>query len=122
MIGSLGELDPIRKFASIQAPTLVVHSELDPIPAEWSRFLAATIPNADFALIEGGSHFPMVENAEQLRTTVLPWLASMPEGRSNRMATMANDRNSPGRNRGDLSLPRSSHTRQATETVRRWTS
>ena len=74
MVGSLGELDPIRKFATIQAPTLVVHSELDPIPAEWSRFLAATIPNADFALIEGGSHFPMVENAEQLRTTVLPWL------------------------------------------------
>ena len=74
MVGSLGELDPIHKFASIQAPTLVVHSELDPIPVEWSRLLAATIPSADFALIEGGSHFPMVENAEQLQTTVLPWL------------------------------------------------
>ena len=74
MMGSLGALDPIRKFAGIEAPTLVVHSELDPIPAEWSRFLAATIPNADFALIEGGSHFPMVEDAEQLRTTVVPWL------------------------------------------------
>ena len=74
MMGSMGGLDPIRKFAGIEAPTLVVHSELDPIPAEWSRFLAATIPNADFALIEGGSHFPMVEDAEQLRTTVMPWL------------------------------------------------
>ena len=29
MIGSLGALDPIRKFARITAPTLVVHSELD---------------------------------------------------------------------------------------------
>ena len=74
MMGSLGALDPIRKFAGIEAPTLVVHAELDPIPVEWSRFLAAAIPNADFALIEGGSHFPMVEDAEQLRTTVLPWL------------------------------------------------
>jgi proline iminopeptidase len=74
MMGSLGGLDPITKFAGIEAPTLVVHSELDPIPAEWSRFLAATIPNADFALLEGGSHFPMVEDAEQLRTMVLPWL------------------------------------------------
>ena len=53
----------------------MVHSELDPIPAEWSRFLAASIPNADFALIEGGSHFPMVEDAEQLRSTVMPWLS-----------------------------------------------
>lgn len=74
MMGSLGALDPIRKFAGIEAPTLVVHSELDPIPREWSRFVAATIPNADFALIEGGSHFPMVEDSEQLRTTVVPWL------------------------------------------------
>ncbi len=74
MMGSLGALDPIRRLASIQAPTLVVHSELDPIPPEWSRFLAATIPSADFALIDGGSHFPMVEDAEQLRTTVVPWV------------------------------------------------
>ena len=48
MMGSLGALDPIRKLANIQTPTLVVHSELDPIPAEWSRFLAAVIPHAEF--------------------------------------------------------------------------
>lgn len=78
MIGSLGALDPIRKFARITAPTLVVHSELDPIPTEWSRFLAATISDADFALLEGGSHFPMVEDAEQLRSTVVPWLGKHP--------------------------------------------
>ena len=74
MMRSLRVLDPIRTFAGIQAPTLVVHGELDPIPSEWSRFLAATIPDADFELIEGGSHFPMVEDAEQLRNTVVPWL------------------------------------------------
>ena len=75
MMRSLRVLDPIRTFAGIHAPTLVVHSELDPIPSEWSRFLAATIPDADFELIQGGSHFPMVEDAEQLRNTVVPWLA-----------------------------------------------
>ena len=74
MMGSLAALNPIRKFAGIAAPTLLVHSELDPIPAEWSRFLAATIPNADLVLIEGASHFPMIENAEQLRNAVVPWL------------------------------------------------
>jgi pimeloyl-ACP methyl ester carboxylesterase len=74
MMGSLGALDPLRQFAGIAVPVVVVHSELDPIPVEWSRFLAATIPSADFALIEDGSHFPMVENAEQLRGTVVPWL------------------------------------------------
>ena len=75
MMHSLGPLDPIQRFAGIEVPTLVVHSEGDPIPAAWSRFLAATIPGADFALVDGGSHFPMVEDAELLRTTVVPWLA-----------------------------------------------
>ncbi len=79
MMGSLGALDPIRRLAGIEVPTLVVHSELDPIPQEWSRFLAATIPDADFALLDGGSHFPMVEDPEQLRTTVVPWLGKHSE-------------------------------------------
>lgn len=74
MMGSIGALDPMRQLAGIACPTLVVHSELDPIPLEWSRALVDTIPGADFALIEGGSHFPMIEDAEQLRDVVVPWL------------------------------------------------
>lgn len=74
MMGSIGSLDPMRQLAGIACPTLVVHSELDPIPVEWSRALVGTIPDADFALIEGGSHFPMVEDADQLRDVVVPWL------------------------------------------------
>jgi proline iminopeptidase len=74
MMGSLGSLDPMRQYAGIGCPTLVVHCELDPIPIEWSRVLLGTIPDADFAVIDGGSHFPMVENADQLRGVVVPWL------------------------------------------------
>jgi len=74
MMGSIGSLDPMRRLAGIACPTLVVHSELDPIPVDWSRALVGTIPDADFALIEGGSHFPMVEDADQLRDVVVPWL------------------------------------------------
>jgi proline iminopeptidase len=76
MVGSLGALDPMRRFADITCPTLVVHSELDPIPVEWSRLLAATIPRADFTIIEGGSHFSMIEDAAKLRSVVVPWLRS----------------------------------------------
>lgn len=76
MIGSLGPLDPLRQFARISCPTLVVHAELDPIPVEWSRLLADTIPGADFAVIEGGSHFSMIEDSAKLRSTVVPWLRS----------------------------------------------
>ena len=76
MVGSLGALDPMRQFARISCPTLVVHAELDPIPVEWSRLLAYTIPGATFAVIDGGSHFSMIEDAAELRSTVVPWLRS----------------------------------------------
>lgn len=89
MVGSLGALDPMRRFADISCPTLVVHSELDPIPVEWSRLLADRIPMADFAILEGGSHFSMIEDAAKLRSTVVPWLRShgAPSSPSRRAAT-----------------------------------
>jgi proline iminopeptidase len=74
MVGSLGALEPMRQFAGISCPTLVVHGELDPIPVDWSRLVAETIPDADLVVIEGGSHFPMIEDAAALHTAVVPWL------------------------------------------------
>ncbi|MFC5728076.1 MULTISPECIES: alpha/beta fold hydrolase [Nocardioides] len=74
MFGSLGALDPMQTFARIQCPTLVVHSELDPVPVEWAHALVDTIPGADYILLEGASHFAHIEDAQQLADAVLPWL------------------------------------------------
>jgi len=74
MIGSLGALDPLRTFAGIQCPTLLVHSELDPVPVEWAHALVDTIPGADYVLLEGAGHFAHIEDADQLANAVLPWL------------------------------------------------
>jgi pimeloyl-ACP methyl ester carboxylesterase len=74
VMGSLGAINPMRTYAEIRCPTLVVHSELDPIPVDWSRMLADTIPWADYVLIENGSHFSMIEDATALRSAVAPWL------------------------------------------------
>jgi pimeloyl-ACP methyl ester carboxylesterase len=89
MVGSLGTLDPMRRFASISCPTLVVHAELDPIPVEWTRLMASAIPGAKFEVIAGGSHFSMIEDASRLRSSVVPWLRSHGSGRpvSRRVAT-----------------------------------
>jgi proline iminopeptidase len=76
MVGSLGALDPMRRFAGIRCPTLVVHAEKDTIPLEWTRILASTIPAADFEIIPDASHFSMIEDASSLRRTVVPWLRS----------------------------------------------
>ena len=64
----------MRQFASIGCRTLVVHSEHDTIPIEWSQRLAGAIPDADFAVIEGASHFAMIEDADTLRSIVVPWI------------------------------------------------
>jgi proline iminopeptidase len=74
MIGSLGALDPMRAFASIQCRTLLLHSELDPLPVAWAHALVDTIPGADYVLLEGASHFAHIEDADQLASAVLPWL------------------------------------------------
>jgi proline iminopeptidase len=74
MIDTLGALDPMQTFARIQCPTLLVHSELDPVPVEWAHALVATIPGADYVLLEGASHFAHIEDADQLASAVLPWL------------------------------------------------
>lgn len=74
MIGSVGALDPMGTFAGIQCPTLVVHSELDPLPVEWAHALVDTIPGADYVLLEGASHFSHIEDADRLADAVLPWL------------------------------------------------
>ena len=75
MFAGLGALDPMWRFAGIRCPTLVVHAELDPIPAQWAHALVDTIPGADYALLEGAGHFSHIEDADQLASTVLPWLA-----------------------------------------------
>jgi proline iminopeptidase len=71
---SLMTFNPMQRYAGIACPTLIVHSELDPIPVEWSRLLASTIPGADYEFITNGSHFSMIEDADALRTAVMPWL------------------------------------------------
>lgn len=78
MIGSLGALDPMRTFAGIRCPALLVHAELDPIPVEWTNALVDVVPGADFVLLEGASHFVHVEDATFLADEVLPWLTKPP--------------------------------------------
>jgi proline iminopeptidase len=77
MMGSLGALDPMHRYAGISCPTLVVHAELDPIPLAWSRLLADTIPGADLAVVEGANHFAHVEDPGRLRAAVVPWLRGL---------------------------------------------
>jgi proline iminopeptidase len=75
LVASLAEEDPLSRLAMIRCPTLVVHGELDPIPVAFGRFLADSIPGAEFALLPGASHFPFVEDRDQFERTVRTFLS-----------------------------------------------
>lgn len=76
LVASLAQEDPLARLAMIRCPTLVVHGELDPIPLAFGRFLADSIPGAEFALLPGASHFPFVEDREEFEQTVRPFLST----------------------------------------------
>jgi proline iminopeptidase len=76
LVASLAQEDPLARLAMIRCPTLVVHGELDPIPLAFGRFLADSIPGAEFALLHGASHFPFVEDREEFERTVRPFLST----------------------------------------------
>lgn len=50
-----------RQLASVLAPTLVVHGELDPLPVETSEQLKAAVPHATRVLIPNAGHMPFWE-------------------------------------------------------------
>jgi proline iminopeptidase len=62
---SLGDYDLRPALASVKCPALVVHGSEDPIPAESSREIAATL-GARFVLLDGSGHVPYVERPDLL--------------------------------------------------------
>src|SRR5919197_1646310 len=67
------DLDPAEAIAglkAIEAPVLVVHAELDPIPEAFSRQLADAIPGARYAFIKGANHFAYLEDPEDFFSAV----------------------------------------------------
>ena len=77
LVSTLADQDPLASLAMITCPTLVVHGELDPIPIEFSRFLAEHIAGARLEIIPGGGHFPFIEEPDPFRQAVRAFLTSV---------------------------------------------
>jgi proline iminopeptidase len=66
LMGPLGAYDFWDRLSGIEAPTLVLHGDADPVPVAMARELAERIPNCRFVAIDGAGHFPFVEQPETL--------------------------------------------------------
>ncbi|HZA27620.1 MAG TPA: hypothetical protein VE915_08280 [Actinomycetota bacterium] len=48
----------------MSAPTLVLRGELEPIPDAFARFIADSIPGAQYELIKGANHLAYLDDPE----------------------------------------------------------
>ena len=74
MFRDLPGLDPIETLGDIDCPTLIVHSENDPLPEGFSRLLVDKIASAEYQYLSGMSHFVHFEQPEILAAAVMPFL------------------------------------------------
>lgn len=62
LYATFGEWDWREQATQIQAPTLIVHGEADPLPMAGAEAWAAAIPKAALMPMAGVGHFPFVED------------------------------------------------------------
>jgi proline iminopeptidase len=60
---------------ALMSETLVIHGAADPRPLDGPRELAATLPNARLAVLEGVGHVPWAEHPELLRAELRAFVA-----------------------------------------------
>jgi proline iminopeptidase len=77
VMGPLGDYDLWGQLGGITAPTLVVHGDRDPIPADMARAMADSLVNAEFVLLEEAGHFPFVERPDVLFPSIERFLADL---------------------------------------------
>jgi pimeloyl-ACP methyl ester carboxylesterase/DNA-binding CsgD family transcriptional regulator len=88
--GSLSGIDVTSALPHIQSPTLVLHREKsDILPVEVARDLAAAIPDARLALVDGAGVSPFGEGAERILSEIEQFIhepGALPEGLTAREA------------------------------------
>jgi pimeloyl-ACP methyl ester carboxylesterase len=79
LLGQMWKTQPTltkKQFAGIKARTLLLHAEHDEIiRLSHSREIAGNIPNADFVLLRGVSHFALLQDPESFNQAVRAFLA-----------------------------------------------
>jgi pimeloyl-ACP methyl ester carboxylesterase len=92
---AIAHVDATAALARVTCPTLVLHSRGDRgVPLEEGRFLASSIPDASFVVLESDNHLPLpdepafevaleaIERFLGTRTTARPHLALTPRERA----------------------------------------
>jgi pimeloyl-ACP methyl ester carboxylesterase len=72
---AMPDVDITPLLARIQCPALVITGDLDTtVPPSESRKIAASLPNAELALIQGAGHLPFLERPVEYQKALRTWL------------------------------------------------
>lgn len=69
-MASLGDWDWRSSLRTVEAPTLVIHGTVDPLPLEGAREWSRSLPNARILELDGIGHFPYLESPDVFFLTV----------------------------------------------------
>jgi proline iminopeptidase len=85
-----------RRLRKLEVPTLVLHGDDDPLPADGATELARMLPSAHLELLPGMGHTPWLEDPAMVRQAVRRFIKAMPGGRttSRRLGHRGHDRSS----------------------------
>jgi 3-oxoadipate enol-lactonase len=73
---AIRDMDHTALLPHISVPTLVTSGDCDPgVPVVDTRFIHATIPGAEMALVEGARHLLFIERAAVFEPLLLDWLS-----------------------------------------------
>lgn len=72
---AIREMDHVALLPRIGVPTLVTSGDCDPgVPVADTRFIHASIPEAEMVLVEGARHLVSIERADVFESLLLDWL------------------------------------------------
>ena len=73
---AIRDMDHTALLPRISVPTLVTSGDCDPgVPVADTRFIHASVPGAEMALVEGARHLYSIERAATFESLLLDWLA-----------------------------------------------
>ncbi|TET12410.1 MAG: alpha/beta hydrolase [Candidatus Thorarchaeota archaeon] len=78
---AVGEFNSESELKQISASTLIIHGDSDcAVPPRNGELLAENISNSKLILIEGGSHFSIIEKYEEFNNAVMNFIAEVDKG------------------------------------------
>ena len=70
ILNSVGAFDLHEDLGVIDAPTLVIHGDSDPMPYEYAERIHESIPGSELVIAENSGHWLFVDATEQFRSSV----------------------------------------------------